>query len=98
MTISALAAIAALFIFVFTMVYASVTDLATYKIRNGLVLLLLLAYAVLAPYAGFTAYKIAWSAAVAAGVFLFTFIFFALGWTGDVGPRRVQPGDPGSVL
>lgn len=82
MTISALAASAAMFIFAFTMVYAGVTDLTTNKIRNGLVLIFLLAYAVLAPFAGFTAYEIGWSAAVAAGVLLFAFIFFALGWIG----------------
>lgn len=82
MTISALAASAAMFIFAFTMVYAGVTDLTTNKIRNGLVLIFLLAYAVLAPFAGFTVYEIGWSAAVAAGVLLFAFIFFTLGWIG----------------
>jgi prepilin peptidase CpaA len=82
MTISALAASAAMFIFVFTMIYAGVTDLTTNKIRNGLVLIFLLAYAVLAPFAGFTVYEIGWSAAVAAGVLLFAFIFFTLGWIG----------------
>jgi prepilin peptidase CpaA len=82
MTISALAATAAMLIFAFTMVYAGVTDLTTYKIQNGLVLLFLFAYAVLAPFAGFTVYEIGWSAAVAAGVLLFAFIFFTLGWIG----------------
>jgi prepilin peptidase CpaA len=82
MTISALAATAAMLIFAFTMVYAGVTDLTTYKIQNGLVLLFLFAYAVLAPFAGFTAYEIERSAAVAAGVLLFGFIFFARGWIG----------------
>jgi prepilin peptidase CpaA len=71
-----------MFIFAFTMVYAGVTDLTTNKIRNGLVLIFLLAYAVLAPFAGFTVYEIGWSAAVAAGVLLFAFIFFTLGWIG----------------
>jgi prepilin peptidase CpaA len=46
------------------------------------VLLFLLAYAVLAPFAGFTANEIERSVAVAAGVLLFGFIFFALGWVG----------------
>jgi prepilin peptidase CpaA len=71
-----------MFIFACTMVYAGVTDLTTNKIRNGLVLIFLLAYAVLAPFAGFTVYEIGWSAAVAAGVLLFAFIFFTLGWIG----------------
>lgn len=82
MTISALATTAAMVIFAFTMIYAGVSDLTTNKIRNGLVLLFLLAYAVLAPFAGFTAYEIEGSAAVATGVLLFAFIFFALGWIG----------------
>ena len=82
MTISALAPTAAMFIFVFTMIYAGVTDLTTYKIRNRLVLLFLLAYAVLVPFAGFNAYEIEWSAAAAAAVLLFAFVFFALGWIG----------------
>ncbi len=82
MTIATLAATAAMPIFVFTMVYAGVADLTTYKIRNSLVLLFLLAYAVLAPFAGFTAYEIERSAAVAAGVLCFGFMLFALGWIG----------------
>src|SRR5476651_80801 len=82
MTISALTAPAGMLVFAFTMVYAGLTDLTTMKIRNGLVLLFLLAYVVLAPLAGFTVYEIGWSAAVAAGVFVFALIFFALGWIG----------------
>jgi prepilin peptidase CpaA len=82
MTISALVANVAMCIFVFTMVYAGVTDLTTYKIRNGLVLFLLLAYVALAPFDGFTVEEIGWSAAVAAAVLLFAFVFFALGWIG----------------
>jgi prepilin peptidase CpaA len=69
-------------VFAFTMVYAGLTDLTTMKIRNGLVLIFLLAYVVLAPLAGFTVYEIGWSAAVAAAVFVFALIFFALGWIG----------------
>ena len=82
MTISALAATAAMLVFVFTMVCAVVTDLADNKIRNGLVLLFLLAYGLLAPFAGFTSHEIAWSAAVAGGVLLAAFILFSLGWMG----------------
>ena len=82
MTISVLAAPAGMLLFVFTMVYAGLTDLTTMKIRNGLVLLFLVAYVVLAPLAGFTVREMAWSAAVAAGVLAFAFIFFVLGWIG----------------
>ncbi len=64
------------------MVHAGISDLTTMKIRNGLVLLFLLAFVVLAPFAGFTAAEIGWSAAAAAGVLVVAFILFALGWIG----------------
>jgi prepilin peptidase CpaA len=82
MAIPALAPVAATLVFAFTMIYAGVADLTTYKIRNGLVLLFFLAYAVLAPFAGFTANEIGVSAAVAAGVLLCGFMLFAQGWIG----------------
>ena len=82
MTISILTAPAAMLVFAFTMIYAGLTDLTTMKIRNGLVLLFLLAYVVLVPFAGFTVYEIGWSAAVAAGVLIVAFILFAFGWVG----------------
>jgi len=82
MTTSALAAAAATLLFAFAMMHAGLSDLTTNKIRNSLVLLLLLAYGVLAPLAGFTAYEIGWSIAVALGVLLFGFILFAMGWIG----------------
>ena len=69
-------------IFAYTMVYAGLTDLTTMKIRNGLVLLLLAAYAVLAPLAGFAPREIGLSAAMAAGALLVGFLFFARGWIG----------------
>lgn len=77
-----LTAPAAMFVFAFTMVQAGISDLTTMKIRNALVLLFLLAFAVLAPLAGFTIAEIGWSVAAAAGVLACTFIFFALGWMG----------------
>jgi prepilin peptidase CpaA len=82
MTILTLTAPVAMFMFAFTMVRAGLSDLTTMKIRNGLVLLFLLAFVVLAPFAGFTAAEIGWSAAAAAGVLVCTFAFFALGWMG----------------
>src|SRR6185436_2482760 len=69
-------------VFVFTMVYAGLTDLTTMKIRNGLVVLFLLAYVVLAPFAGFSIAEIGWSAVVAAGVLALAFVFFVRGWIG----------------
>ena len=69
-------------VFTFTMIYAGLTDLTTMKIQNGLLLLFLLAYAMLAPVIGLTVTEIGWSAAVAAAVLVVAFIFFALGWIG----------------
>jgi len=68
--------------FVFAMVYASVTDLTSMRIRNGLVLALLAAYVLLAPLAGFTLEEIAQSAAIAAGLLIIGIVFFARGWMG----------------
>lgn len=68
--------------FVFAMVYAGVTDLTTMRIRNGLILALLAAYVPLAPLVGFTLEEIAWSTAIAAGLLIVSFIFFARGWMG----------------
>jgi prepilin peptidase CpaA len=90
MTISVLSAAAAMFVFAFTMIYAGISDLLTNKIRNGLVLLLLFGYAVLAPLAGFALYELAWSAVVAFGVLLLGFTCFALGWIGG-GDAKLAP-------
>jgi len=64
------------------MVYAALIDLLTRKIRNSLVLLFLLAYAVLAPLVGFGAYEIVTSIFVAFAVLLLAFALFALGLLG----------------
>ena len=82
MTISAAAAIAGVILFPLAMVYAGFMDLATLKIRNWLVVALAVAWAILAPLAGFAAADLAWSMAVAAAVFLICFACFALGWIG----------------
>ena len=82
MTISALATPAATVIFAFTMVYAGLMDLTTMRIRNGLVLALLAAYVILAPFAGFTLGEVATSVAIAAGILAVGIVFFAFGWMG----------------
>src|SRR5437764_15354703 len=82
MTMSSLAAAAAVSIFALAMLYAGFTDVTTRTIRNSLVLALALAYAALAPLAGFAAAEIGWSAAVALAVLLVSFVLFALGWFG----------------
>lgn len=68
--------------FVFAMVYAGLVDLTTMRIRNSLVLVLFAGYVVLAPLAGFTLEEVAWSAAIAAGLLMVSFVFFACGWMG----------------
>jgi prepilin peptidase CpaA len=82
MTISAVAALTASLCFAAATVWAGLTDLATMKIRNELVLFLLGLYAALAPLAGFGAVQIGFSAAVALSVLAGMFVFFALGWIG----------------
>src|SRR5260221_10626261 len=82
MTTSTLVPATAMLVFAFAMIYAGLTDLTSNKIRNSVIVLLLLAYAALAPLAGFPMYEIGWSAAVALGVLLAAFIMFALGVIG----------------
>ncbi len=81
-TLSTSAACAAAVVFATAMVYAGVTDLRTRKIRNGVPLVLLVAYGILAPLAGFGLTDIVFSVAVGLGVLSATFILFALGWIG----------------
>lgn len=69
-------------IFAPAMVYAALTDLTTMTIRNGLVLLLIVAYAVLAPFAGLSLSQIGLSVGVAAGILLLGIVCFARGWIG----------------
>lgn len=69
-------------VFSFAMVQAALSDLTTMKIRNGLVLVLLGAFAVLAPLSGLGAREIGASAAVAAAVLAVGFLCFARGWIG----------------
>ena len=59
MAITALTAPAGMVVFTFTMVYAGLTDLTTMAIKNRLVLLLLLAYVVLAPLVGMDVHTLA---------------------------------------
>jgi prepilin peptidase CpaA len=81
-TTSTLAAAAGLLLFVFAMLSAAVSDLTTYKIRNTLVLTLLVAYLAFAPIAGITGGEIGRSVAVASVVLLLSFAFFAAGLIG----------------
>jgi prepilin peptidase CpaA len=82
MTISSAAATIALIFFPLAMIYAGLMDLATLKIRNSLVLTIGIAWLVLAPLSGFSLAELGASALVAGGVFVVTFVMFALGWIG----------------
>ena len=90
MTISVFAAHAASAGFIAAVSWAGAMDLITMKIRNGLVLLLLGLYALLAPLAGWPLTEIGLSAAVAGGVLVCTFTFFAFGWIGG-GDAKLAP-------
>lgn len=82
MTISVLTAAAAAGMFITVMIAAALMDIATMKIPNGLIILLVLPYPVLAPLAGFGPAEMGLSAATASAVLLGAFSFFALGWVG----------------
>jgi prepilin peptidase CpaA len=82
MTISSFAATVGLVFFPLAMIYAGLMDLATLKIRNTLVLAIGVAWLILAPLAGFSVADLGSSALVAGGVFIVTFVLFALGWIG----------------
>ncbi len=82
MTIASNAAFVATLCFAATTVWAGVMDLMTMKIRNDLILLLLVIYAALAPLAGFSAVEIGMSTAVAFAVLICTFALFSMGWVG----------------
>ena len=82
MNVSALAASAGVILFPALVLYAGFMDLMTLKIRNFLVLVILAAWLVLAPLAGFSWAELGMSLAVAGAVFALTFTFFAFGWIG----------------
>jgi prepilin peptidase CpaA len=82
MTTPGLAVFLATIIFPAAMAYAALMDLTTMKIRNGLMLALLVAYPLLAPLAGLSLQEIGSSTAIAFFILIAAFTFFALGWIG----------------
>jgi len=82
MTLSQSAAWTALAFFPAMMVFAGLMDVMTMTIRNRLVLVLVAAYAVLAPLAGIPPYEMGLGLALAAGVFVGCFTLFSFGWIG----------------
>ena len=82
MTISTIAATLGLVLFPLAMIYAGLMDLVTLKIRNHLVLAIGVGVAGSRAACRLQPAELGASAAVAAGVFVVTFTFFALGWIG----------------
>ena len=82
MTISQAAAWTAMAFFPVMMVFAGLMDIMTMKIRNRLVVALVLGYAVLAPLAGIALDDMGLSLALAGGVFLAGLTLFSMGWIG----------------
>jgi len=71
-----------LLVFPALMAFAAASDLVTMTISNWISLALVVAFAVLAPFAGIPLGDIGLHAAVGAGVLALTFAMFAFGWIG----------------
>ncbi|MDB5570840.1 MAG: peptidase prepilin type [Hyphomicrobiales bacterium] len=82
MTVPELAAYAAPVSFVFFTAKAAVSDVASMKIGNRLILGFVAAYVVLAALSGLAFNQLALSAGVAAAVLAVGFLIFACGWMG----------------
>ena len=76
------ATLAAVLVFPSLMIYVGLTDLTSMQIRNWLIGLLVVSYAVLAPLAGIGLQEIGLSLVVGAAVLVVAFAFFAFGWIG----------------
>ena len=72
----------ALFVFPLLMAYAASSDLLTMRIANWLVAVQVVAYLVLALFAGLPLDQVGISVAAAVIVLAFAFAFFAFGWIG----------------
>jgi prepilin peptidase CpaA len=80
----------ALLIFPVLMAYAASSDLLTMRIANWLVGLVVLAYAVLALFAGLSWGDIGMALAASAIVLAISFAFFAFGWIGGGDAKLVS--------
>ena len=69
-------------LFAGTAIYVALMDLTTMTIRNTVVVVLLIAYAVLAPLSGIPLQDIALSTAMAVGTLVIGIACFACGWIG----------------
>ena len=69
-------------VFPLVQIYAGLSDILTMRIPNAVSLILIAAFVVLAPFAGLTFAQMGVHLGVAAGVLVFGFALFALGWIG----------------
>ncbi|MEY4696172.1 MAG: hypothetical protein RIT14_600 [Pseudomonadota bacterium] len=82
-----IASILAVALFSAAMIYAALRDVLTLSIPDGLILMLVAGWLLLAPAAGLTAQAMALSLGAAAMVFFATVAVHALGWTGGSSMR-----------
>lgn len=82
MPLDVLASFIAVAAFTAAMIYSAVEDVLRMTVSDRLVLLLLIAYPILAPLAGYSLSMIAASSAAALVVFFISIALFALGWMG----------------
>lgn len=80
--LSSIAAYAAIIVFVSVSLAAALSDLLSMKIRNELILALLISYIVIAPLAGVQLDTMLHSALIALCVFVVASILFGFGWIG----------------
>jgi prepilin peptidase CpaA len=80
----------ALFIFPVLMAYAASSDLLTMRIANWLVILVVLAYLVLALLLNIPWEQIGWAAVAALAVLVVAFALFAFGWIGGGDAKLVS--------
>lgn len=82
MQLDLLASLVAVAVFVGALSYAAMRDVITMTVSDRLVLVLLAAFAVLAPLAGWPLQEMAWSAVALMITFFVSVAFFAAGWIG----------------
>lgn len=80
--LSSAAAYAALIILVSVNIAAAISDLTSMKIRNELIIVLLVSYVVIAPLAGISLETMLQSALIALCILIVSSIMFGFGWIG----------------
>lgn len=80
--LSSIAACVAIVVFVSVNIAAAISDFTAMKIRNELIVVLLISYVVIAPLAGFSVETMLQSALIALCIFVVSSILFVFGWVG----------------